>query len=125
MWQTALAELELQMSGPTFDAWIRPTSLLSWEPNSNGDLSTRTRAVIGAPNAYIRDWLENGLIVPIQRTLSSVAGTAVEIRFGVCEHGEAQPVALLGDDCQSTASASRHRDPLRPTGRQASQGARI
>jgi chromosomal replication initiation ATPase DnaA len=85
MWQTALAELEQQMTGPAFETWIRPATLLSWESKSNGSGSPRTHVAIGAPNAYIRDWLENRLITPIRRTLSGVAGNAVEVRFEVCK----------------------------------------
>ena len=95
MWETALAELELQMTGSTFDAWIRPTSLLSWESESNGSGKPRTHVVVGAPNGYVRDWLENRLVTPVQRTLTRVAGNAVEVRFEICEQGEGQPLALL------------------------------
>jgi hypothetical protein len=91
MWQDALAKLELQMTGPTFDAWVRPTSLLSWESKSNGSGNPSTHVVIGAANAYIRDWLENRLVTPIQRTLSGVAGNAVEVRFEIRERTEDQP----------------------------------
>ena len=96
MWETALAQLELQMTDSTFDAWIRPTSLLSWKSESNGSGTPRTRIVVGAPNGYIRDWLENRLVTPIERALSGVAGNAVEVRFELCEQAEGQPLALLG-----------------------------
>ncbi len=56
VWQIALAELELQMTRATFDTWVRPTVSISWDQDI---------FVLGAPNAYIKDWLENRLYVPI------------------------------------------------------------
>jgi hypothetical protein len=78
LWQSALSELELQMTRATFDTWLRPSKLLAWEPNSSS-----TRVVLGVPNSYVKDWLENRLIVPIRRTLADIAGQPVEIEFQV------------------------------------------
>ena len=84
LWQSALSELELQMTRATFDTWLRPTRLLAWEPTGSDDSgSGSTRVVLGVPNGYVKDWLENRLLTPIQRTLHSIAGQPVEIAFQV------------------------------------------
>ena len=36
---------------------------------------------IGVHNAYAKDWLENRLIAMIQRTLSSIVGHPIEVKF--------------------------------------------
>jgi len=83
LWQTALNELELQMTRATFDTWVRPTELLAWESQAENNGSARTRVVLGTPNEYVKDWLENRLYTPIQRTLSGIAGHPVEVGFQV------------------------------------------
>ena len=84
LWQSALSELEMQMTRATFDSWLRPTRLLAWEPTGSDDSrSGSMRAVLGVPDGYVKDWLENRLLAPIQRTLDSIAGQPVEIAFQV------------------------------------------
>jgi chromosomal replication initiator protein len=72
IWQAAAGELELQMTRATFNTWIRPTTVISWD---------RENFVLGVPNGYIKDWLENRLYTPIQRTLSGILGQPVNVQF--------------------------------------------
>lgn len=84
LWQSALGELEMQMTRATFNTWLRPTRLLAWEPvHGDGSGNGSTRVILGVPNGYVRDWLENRLLTPIRRTLCGVAGQPVEITFQV------------------------------------------
>jgi len=84
LWQSALSELELQMTKATFNTWLRPARLLAWGPDTNdGSDNGSTRVVLGVPNGYVKDWLENRLLTPIQRTLCGIAGQPVEITFQV------------------------------------------
>ena len=48
VWQMALNELALSMPAPTFETWVRDTSVMGYE---DGEF------VIGVPHAYARDWL--------------------------------------------------------------------
>jgi hypothetical protein len=83
-WQSALSELELQMTKATFSTWLRPARLLAWEPgHGDGSGNSSTRMVLGVPNGYVKDWLENRLLTPIQRTLCGIAGQPIEITFQV------------------------------------------
>ncbi len=72
VWNAALGELELQMTRATFNTWIKPTTAVAWDGET---------FVIGAPNGYIKDWLENRLHVPIERTLSGILGQRVVVQF--------------------------------------------
>lgn len=71
-WGVILGELQLQMTVPTFTAWLEGTKLLEREGE---------RIVIGVPTAYAQDWLENRLLSIIKRTVAADGITSV--RFEV------------------------------------------
>lgn len=50
LWQAALGEIELSISKANFSTWFKNTSILS---NENGKI------VIGVPNGFAKEWLEN------------------------------------------------------------------
>jgi chromosomal replication initiator protein len=72
VWQAALGELELQMTRATYNTWIRPVSAVSYDHDT---------FVLGTPNGYIKDWLENRLYAPIQRTLSGILGRDITVQI--------------------------------------------
>lgn len=74
IWRMVLAELALQMPAATYDTWVRDTVVLAYE---DGEF------IIGMPNAYARDWLENRLRNTIKRTLSSLMQRAIQVQFRV------------------------------------------
>jgi chromosomal replication initiator protein len=73
-WKATLGELELQMTKATFNTWLKDAHLLACEENEY---------VIGVRNDYAKDWLENRLRDTILRTLSTIIGQRVEVRFVV------------------------------------------
>ena len=74
VWQMVLSELALQMPPATYDTWVRDTVVMGYE---DGEF------IIGMPNAYARDWLENRLRHTIKRTLGSIMRRSVQIQFRV------------------------------------------
>lgn len=50
LWQAALGEIELSISKANFSTWFKNTAILS---NENGKI------VIGVPNGFAKEWLEN------------------------------------------------------------------
>jgi len=88
IWQAALGELQLQMTRPTFDTWLKNTRAISYE---DGTL------IVGVHSAYAKDWLENRLLSIIKRALVSIVGRTVEARFvlDVKTIGEDDPQPLL------------------------------
>lgn len=88
IWRAALGELQLQMTKPTFDTWLKNTKAVSYE---DGTL------IIGVHNAYAKDWLENRLMSIIKRTLVGIVGRTVEARFVLNAKtlGEEDPLPLL------------------------------
>jgi chromosomal replication initiator protein len=74
IWQTALGELQLQLTGATYNTWLGRTTLLACEDGTY---------IIGVHNGYAKDWLENRLLSMVKRTLTSITGRSVEVRFVV------------------------------------------
>jgi chromosomal replication initiator protein len=74
VWQTVLGELELQMPSATFNTWVRDTWVLGYE---DGEF------IIGLPNAYARDWLENRLRYKVKRILTTIMHRQAQVTFQV------------------------------------------
>jgi chromosomal replication initiator protein len=105
IWQTVLGQLQMEMPRTTFETWVRDTSLVTHEDGT---------FVVGTPNAYAKDWLENRLTSSVKRALSNVVGrSSLEVRFvvwnkkaeaaqvnGVSE--EVLPVPTFGADASIT-----------------------
>jgi chromosomal replication initiator protein len=74
IWQTLLSELAVQMPSATYNTWVRDTWVLAYE---DGEF------VIGIPNSFARDWLENRLRYKIKRALGSIIRRSVQVNFKV------------------------------------------
>ncbi len=74
VWQAALGELQLQMTGATFNTWLGRAHLVAYEGGT---------FTVGVHSGHAKAWLENRLQGMIRRTLVSVCGQAVEVRFVV------------------------------------------
>ncbi|EKE11574.1 MAG: hypothetical protein ACD_15C00059G0012 [uncultured bacterium] len=72
LWRAALGEIELSISKANFITWFKNTSILSSE---NG------RVVIGVPNGFAKEWLENKYNLYI---LKALRNTQNNIREVVC-----------------------------------------
>ena len=74
LWQAALAEIELDknISKAKFATWFRNTSIFS---QRDGGI------VIGVPNAFSKEWLENKFNKLILRTLRGISPDIKEISF--------------------------------------------
>ena len=87
IWEAALGELQVQVNKPNFDTWLKDTVGLKYQDEV---------FVIGAPNAFVAEWLGSRLNSLIKKTLSSIIGKHVSIQFEVVkspgQYG-AQPVA--------------------------------
>jgi chromosomal replication initiator protein len=101
IWQAALGELQLEMTRATFDTWVKPTSLMSFEDG---------RFAIAVPNAYAQEWLQNRLLSTVKRVLTGITGRSVEVKFVVWNKDEKkEPVMLLnGMDQNSHPNGNGH-----------------
>jgi chromosomal replication initiator protein len=113
VWQMALSELALQMPPATFDTWVRDTVVIGYEDGA---------FIIGIPNAYARDWLENRLRQTIKRTLGSIMKRSVSLTFRVQArpvHDQTQgeePLYKPTPDAQPAVKGGRPEDDARPSG---------
>jgi hypothetical protein len=71
-WETALAQLQMEMPKAAFDMWAREARLIACE---DGLLT------VAAPNAYARDWLESRLSSTLARLLTGILNQPVQMRF--------------------------------------------
>ena len=63
LWKAALAEIELSISKANFITWFKNTSILSEKDG---------HVVIGVPNGFAKEWLENKYNVYILRALKNI-----------------------------------------------------
>jgi chromosomal replication initiator protein len=70
LWQAALGEIELSISKANFSTWFKNTAILSKE---NG------KVVIGVPNGFAKEWLENKYNTYIFRALRNFQDDIKEI----------------------------------------------
>ncbi|NEQ65282.1 MAG: chromosomal replication initiator protein DnaA [Symploca sp. SIO2D2] len=82
LWDKVLERLQLQLSRPTFETWIKSTSAQELENNC---------LVIRTPNPFARNWLQKYYITTITEVVEEVLGQAVEIQL----------TATTGDDSES------------------------
>ncbi len=75
-WQMIRGQLEMQMSKPNFDAFVRPLVALEKSDHT---------IKIGACNSYGRDWAESRLDTTVSRYLSSIYGEEVKVEFVLVE----------------------------------------
>jgi hypothetical protein len=74
VWGATLSDLQLQMTKATFDAWLKQTSAIAYR-------AERDELVIGVPNDYAKQWLENRLCGMIERAAGQVIGRPVHLAF--------------------------------------------
>jgi chromosomal replication initiator protein len=99
-WKATLGELELQMTKATFNTWLKDACLLTCDEDVY---------VIGVRNDYAKDWLENRLRDTILRTLTAIAGHALEIRFVVWADDLIKQPQSLATTGMNGANGSSHK----------------
>ena len=74
IWNDALGQLQLHVTRPNFETWLKHTIGIGM---SDGHF------VVGAPNAFIAEMLEQRMYSLISRTLESVVRQEIDVRFEV------------------------------------------
>jgi chromosomal replication initiator protein len=74
-WQAALGELQMKVPGPSFQTWLKNTSIAQFEEGKS--------VAIAVPSNFAKEWLEKRYSKQIAETLHNVLGYAVEVRFEV------------------------------------------
>jgi len=74
LWETALGRLQLQLTRPNYDTWLKDTVGLRFE---------ETRFVVGAPSDFATEWLNTRLRPVISNVLTALTGQALDVGFEV------------------------------------------
>ena len=96
LWQAALGEIELSISKANFSTWFKNTTILS---NENG------KVVIGVPNGFAKEWLENKYNTYIFKALRNFQEDIKEISCIIFSSD--QVAAHDGKKIDSVVSAAR------------------
>ncbi|MFM7426675.1 MAG: chromosomal replication initiator protein DnaA [Elainella sp.] len=80
-WDQVLERLQLQLSRPTFETWIKPAVVEALEAD---------RLVICTPNPFARNWLQKYYVQTIAEVVQSLLGYPVEIQITVRSGEEAE-----------------------------------
>ena len=82
IWEAVLGELQLQVTNTNYDTWLRETVGLGYQ---NGQL------VVGVSSPFAIEWLEKRLYSLIKKTLISVSGHDLKVRFQIqpAQHSKA------------------------------------
>ena len=93
LWEAALGQLELQVSRPNFDTWLRHTVGLHLEHDS---------FVVGTPSDFAVEWLRSRMSSLIGRTVSQLLGRPIAVSFEVIG---AQPASTAPGEGQANSAA--------------------
>src|SRR3989344_5056313 len=74
LWQTALGEIELQISRPNFVTWLKNSRLLDKQEGV---------AVVSLPNNFAKEWVENKYHKIILSALRNIDGNTKKVQFTV------------------------------------------
>ena len=92
LWRRCLDELRLQLPASTYTIWLADTRCVGVDDDC---------LIVVTANPHGRDWLEKRLATMVRRTLSAVAGRALDVRFEVRQNGDRNEKAAdssTGDD---------------------------
>jgi len=74
LWQSALAEVELQISRPNFATWLKSSQLLSTEEGT---------ALVALPNVFAKEWVEKKYCKIILGAIRSIDASTKKVEFVV------------------------------------------
>ncbi|AFY36465.1 chromosomal replication initiator protein DnaA [[Leptolyngbya] sp. PCC 7376] len=72
LWQEVLVKLEQQLSRPTFETWIEPTTMQQWQDDE---------VVLCAPNAFVLNHIQKYYGALISETIAELVSSPVSVRL--------------------------------------------
>jgi len=83
IWETALGELQIQVSKPNYRTWLEKTVGLSYQDN---------QFIVGVPNAFVAEYLDKNQHSLIEKTLAGLTHHNIKVIFRVGDRHENSPV---------------------------------
>jgi chromosomal replication initiator protein len=105
LWETALGRLQLQVTRPNYDTWLKDTVGLRFDEG---------RLIVGAPGDFHTEWLHTRLRPLIGNVLTTLTGQALDVGFEVlgARGLDQEPVAAIGRGLPDSAKPSWPRPRL-------------
>lgn len=88
IWETALGELQLQVSKANYRTWLEKTKGLSYQNN---------HLILGVPNTFVSEYLDKNLRSLIEKTLIGILQSEVQVKFTVDNPGRS-PEARFAEE---------------------------
>ncbi|MGI8554033.1 MAG: chromosomal replication initiator protein DnaA [Dehalococcoidia bacterium] len=101
LWETALGELQLQVTRPNYETWLRDTVGVRYDGET---------LIVGAPTDFATAWLGSKLRPLIAKTLSGIAGAPLPVTFEVL----GAPAAVAAPRQTTYSSSVAVAEPLAP-----------
>jgi chromosomal replication initiator protein len=76
LWEKALFELEADLSRANFSTWFKNTTIIKQDDGV---------VVVGVPNEFVKDWLQNKFHKMILRSLRNLSENIRSIEYSVCK----------------------------------------
>jgi chromosomal replication initiator protein len=93
IWETALGELQLQVTKPNYRTWLEKTTGLSYETN---------HFVVGVPNTFVAEYLARNQRSLIEKTLIGLTHPGIEVEFQVTSPAAARQSTSPGGKARYT-----------------------
>jgi len=98
IWQAALGELQVQMSRPNFETWLRQAAAVSIDDR---------RFVVRAHSTFAAEWIDRRLRPQIEQTLQHIVGRPLDLEVIV-----AHPPRAGSSSVSDGTSAARRSPPI-------------
>jgi len=76
LWEEVLQQLQLQLSRPTFETWIKPAQAQTLSDQA---------LVISTPNPFARNWVQKHYVDTISRVVQDILGKPVDVQVTVAD----------------------------------------
>lgn len=114
LWEQVLLQLEKQLSGPTFETWIKPTRV--------SQLSDK-KLVLLTDNPFARNWLKKYYLPQISQVSAEVIGRAVEVVIAIDDQTGPLSAAVSAADTEAETSLPSAASNAAPLSNASSTGA--
>jgi chromosomal replication initiator protein len=105
LWQAILGNLELSLSKANFTTWFKNTSII--EKSDYG-------IVVGVPNAFTKEWLQNKYHQDILKALKTISPETKEVKYQIVSPTFTQPQATTVKEVARTQTKKPENQNLNP-----------
>lgn len=102
LWQTVLSEIELQISRPNFITWFKNSQLVDQKEGM---------AIVGLPNTFTKEWVQNKYHKLILGSLRSHHDSIKSVQF-IVQMGAGAPIARLAEQKTTVSTQSTVNNQL-------------